>query len=387
MGRFGVIKIADSIISPLGYDTGDNVNNILQGRSVLRQHSLWGIPEPFMASLFNNGELLAIAHDRISPSMAMTRFEMLAILSAKQAIEKCGIDPASPRTIFIISTTKGNVELLGQAADNIPAERISPAASATVIAGYFGNTNTPIVVSNACTSGACAQLLAARLLSAGHYDHAIVVGAEVQSKFIVSGFLSFKALSPEACRPFDKERKGLNIGEGAGTIIYRRQKENETATGAWELLEGAISNDANHISGPSRTGEGSYRVLMETTKAFDTKKIAFINAHGTATPYNDEMESIAITRAGLSEIPVNGLKGFYGHTMGAAGVIETILSQEFLERGIIPPTKGFEELGVSGKLTINKNCTATDKKAFIKLLSGFGGCNVALLFKQQEVKA
>ena len=386
MGHFGVIKTADSIISPLGYNTADNVNNILQGHSALRQHTLWGIPEPFMASLFNNGEFLAIAHDRKASSIAMTRFEMLAILSAKQAIEKCDIDPASPRTVFIISTTKGNIELLGQAADNIPAERISPAASAAVIAGYFGNTNTPIVVSNACTSGACAQLLAARLLSAGHYDHAIVVGAEVQSKFIVSGFLSFKALSPEACRPFDKERKGLNIGEGAGTIIYSIQKENET-TGAWELLNGAISNDANHISGPSRTGEGSYRVLMETIKGFATKDIAFINAHGTATPYNDEMESIAITRAGLSEVPVNGLKGFYGHTMGAAGVIETILSQKILERGIIPPTKGFEELGVSGKLTINKNCTATDKKAFIKLLSGFGGCNVALLFKQKEVKA
>ena len=384
MDSNGIIKIADNIISPMGFNSGENMDNVLLGRSALRQHRLWNIPEPFIASLFESEELQELCNRELSPATAMTRFERLATISAKKAIEESGIDPSSPRVIFIISTTKGNVELLGETQLEIPQERITPAISAKVIAGYFGNPNTPVVVSNACTSGACAQLLAARLLNNGYYDYAVVTGAEVQSKFIISGFQSFKALSPEECRPFDKERQGLNAGEGAGTIIYRKAFPQEGTTGAWTLISGAINNDANHISGPSRTGEGSFKALMETIKGFDTNKIAFINAHGTATLYNDEMESIAITRAGLNHIPVNGLKGYYGHTMGAAGIIETIISQRAIEKGIIPATRGFNEPGVSGEIIVSDTSMSTDKKAFLKLLSGFGGCNVALLFKKQE---
>lgn len=384
MERRGIIKIADNIISPLGYSTRENIDNILQGHSALRQHSLWDIPEPFFGSLLCSETLFETAEKELESSIALTKFEQLAILSAKRAIEESRIDPASPRTVFIISTTKGNVELLDTPITGIPSERVTPASSATIIARYFGNPNTPVVVSNACTSGACAQLLAARLLQNGYYDHAVVTGAEVQSKFIVSGFQSFKALAPEECRPYDKERKGLNVGEGAATIIYGATESVDAPAGAWRLIAGKINNDANHISGPSRNGEGSYRSLMGAVQEFDTREIAFINAHGTATLYNDEMESIAITRAGLSCIPVNSLKGYYGHTMGAAGVIETILSQRALEAGTIPATRGFGTLGVTGDITVNNVNTATDKRAFVKLMSGFGGCNVALLFKQQE---
>lgn len=384
MERRGIIKIADNIISPLGYSTRENIDNILQGHSALRQHSLWDIPEPFFGSLLCSETLFETAEKELESSIALTKFEQLAILSAKRAIEESRIDPASPRTVFIISTTKGNVELLDTPITGIPSERVTPASSATIISRYFGNPNTPVVVSNACTSGACAQLLAARLLQNGYYDHAVVTGAEVQSKFIVSGFQSFKALAPEECRPYDKERKGLNVGEGAATIIYGATESVDAPAGAWRLIAGKINNDANHISGPSRNGEGSYRSLMGAVQEFDTREIAFINAHGTATLYNDEMESIAITRAGLSCIPVNSLKGYYGHTMGAAGVIETILSQRALESGTIPATRGFGTLGVTGDITVNNVNTATDKRAFVKLMSGFGGCNVALLFKQQE---
>ena len=157
--------------------------------------------------------------------------------------------------------------------------------------------------------------------------------------------------------------------------------ENEITSSEWILDKGAIRNDANHISGPSRTGEGSYRALKEITTDLDINQLAVINIHGTATPYNDEMESIAITRAGLSNIPVNGFKGYYGHTMGAAGVIETILSQISLDNNVILQTKGFKNLGVTNNLNVTDKCIETNKKQFIKLLSGFGGCNIALLYK------
>jgi 3-oxoacyl-[acyl-carrier-protein] synthase-1 len=111
----------------------------------------------------------------------------------------------------------------------------------------------------------------------------------------------------------------------------------------------------------------------------DPSKLAFINAHGTATPYNDEMESIAIERAGLAGVPVNSLKGYYGHTMGAAGVLETIISMQAVDDHNILATRGFDTLGVTHHLDVTNKNRNTEKRAFIKLLSGFGGCNAALL--------
>lgn len=383
MGSSRIIKIADNIISPLGFSTKENYINVKSGVTNLRLHSLWGIPE-FMGSLLDRDRFETAVAETITDKIPLSQFEKLTLLSIAKALNGCDIDPSSEKVIFIVSTTKGNIDLLECNKAGLPRERILPGVSAKIISGYFGNPNTPVVVSNACTSGACAQLTAARLLDAGLYDYAIVAGADIQSKFIVSGFQSFKALSIEQCRPFDKMRNGLNAGEAAGTIIYKRADKDEAIEGRWNLLRGAIRNDANHISGPSRTGEGSYRALKETLSGISPEKIAFINAHGTATLYNDEMESIAITRAGLAETPVNGLKGYYGHTMGAAGIIETILSQTALDNGVILPTKGFSESGVTCPLKVSNMAMESNKRYFVKLLSGFGGCNTALLFRKEE---
>ena len=237
-------------------------------------------------------------------------------------------------------------------------------------------------MSNACISGLCAQILALRLLdSDDRYDYAVVIGADEQSPFIISGFQCLRALSPEACKPFDSERCGLNLGEAAATIIYGRSSSTNAAL-VWSLRSGAIRNDANHISGPSRTGEGSWLALMHTLYNIDTTTIAFINAHGTATLYNDEMESIAIERANLLSIPVNSLKGYYGHTMGAAGILETIISMQAIDDHTILGTKNFSSLGVSKPINVCAENKTTDKTAFVKLISGFGGCNAAAYFQK-----
>lgn len=378
-----IVKVADSIISPLGFNTDDNYNNLLLDITKLSLYEgLWNLPEPFVGSLFDNKELNDYYNNNIKSKIVLSKFEKLMILSASQAIESSGIDTTSKEVVFIISSTKGNIELLDLNPDNLPIKRILIGESAKVICNYFNNPNNPIVVSNACISGACAQLTAARLLESGNYKYAIVIGADVQSKFIVSGFQSFKALSLNHCKPFDKNRDGLNVGEAAGTIIFKKKEYNEVNSSDWVLCNGAIRNDANHISGPSRTGEGSFRALKTITKNIEIDELGLINVHGTATPYNDEMESIAISRAGLSNIPINGLKGYYGHTMGAAGVIETILSQKSIDNNILIGTKGFSNLGVSQKINIVGKIVSTDKKQFVKLLSGFGGCNIALLYKK-----
>lgn len=372
-----IVKVSDNIISPLGMTSAENYAAVKTGRSELkRRDGLWQLPEPFTASLMDR-EAVNETAAQMQIDDRYTFFEKMIILSATKALQQTDIDPASDKVLFILSTTKGNVFLLDKREKGFPAERVLLGQAAKQMADYFHNPNTPIVVSNACISGVCAQIQAMRELESGRFDYVVTVGADVQSAFIVSGFQSFKALSVDPCKPFDANRTGLNLGDAAATLIYTRKDEiNENE---WVACRGAIRNDANHISGPSRTGEGSYRALKAALGELSPDKVAFINAHGTATLYNDEMESFAIERAGLSLVPVNGLKGYYGHTMGAAGILETILSMQAIDDHNILATRGYETMGVTHPLVLFNQNQPTDKRAFIKLLSGFGGCNAALL--------
>ena len=373
-----IVSVAHNIISPLGMTTAENYAAVKEGRSMLKRYDgLWQLPEPFTASLMDRDKVEE-AFAPLANGAKYTFFEKMIILSASRAIAEAQIDAASDRVLFILSTTKGNVFLLDKREMGVPAERVLLGQAAKQMTDYFHNPNTPVVVSNACISGVCAQIQAMRELESGRFDYVVTVGADVQSAFIVSGFQSFKALSVDPCKPFDANRTGLNLGDAAATIIYtKKEKVNENE---WVACRGAIRNDANHISGPSRTGEGSYRALKVALGEVSPDKIAFINAHGTATLYNDEMESFAIERAGLSKVPVNGLKGYYGHTMGAAGILETLLSMQAIDDHNILATKGYETMGVTHPLLLSNQNQPTEKRVFIKLLSGFGGCNAALLF-------
>ncbi len=378
-----IVKEGDNLLTPLGMTSAESYRAVKAGQSALRRYEgLWGVPEPFVASLLDRKAIdqALDAHYSIRALETYSFFEKMAILSISRALEQSSVDPASDRVRFFLSTTKGNVARLET--ENRYRPDVLPGYSAQRICDFFHNPNPPIVISNACTSGLCAQIAAMRALQQGRCDHAIVVGADQQSKFIVSGFQSFKALSPLPCQPFDRDRQGLNLGEAAATLLYTRRPVDEIGPTDWIACRGAIRNDANHISGPSRTGEGCYRTLRAVLQDTPPEKLAFLNAHGTATPYNDEMEAIAIDRAGLSDVPVNGLKGYFGHTMGAAGLLETVLSMYALDDQTILGTRGYVHCGVSHPLRLSATHATTQRKSFIKLLSGFGGCNAALLFRQ-----
>ncbi len=352
--------IADNIISPLGETSEGNYLSVKAGRSGIRAYEpgTCNIPEGFYASLL------------------FEDFETLALRSAQKAIANAQLELKGKRTAFILSSTKGNIE-----------ENISLADSAQRIANQLGIDSKPIIVCNACISGLSALILGNRLIDSDLYDAAIVCGCDTPRQFILSGFQSLKALSPEPCRPFDMERMGLNLGEAAATLILSK---NPIQGNSWRMGDGFIRNDAFHISTPSKTADGLYLSLQRTLESF-TKEIsstckqidmkahlAFINAHGTATLFNDQMESVAIGRAGLSDLPANAYKSFWGHTMGAAGILETIISMKAIDDDTILGTRGFSELGVSGKMNICAENRPTDKKGFIKMLSGFGGCNATI---------
>ncbi len=349
--------------------TEQNYQAVKSGCSALtRYEGRWNLPEAFAASLFTEEQMKELMIE------GFTAFESVIIRSVREALSHTNFDVASKRVALIVSTTKGNVETLRQ--ESYDEESEYPGVAARKIAQALGISTEPIVVCNACISGVAAQILAQRLIDAGLYDNVIVAGGEVQGKFIVSGFQAFKAVTDEICRPFDIERLGLNLGDGAGSIIFGKSESE-----GWHLESGAIRNDAYHLSAPHPQGEGYYQALKSALGEHATAELATLGVHGTATMYNDQMESKAIQRAGFSDVPLTSLKGYYGHTMGAAGVIETILTMKATDEGIILSARGFEEIGVSGKINISAQQQTTDKKAFIKTLSGFGGCNCAAMYK------
>ena len=374
-----VYKLADNIISPLGATTEMNYQAVKSGISSLSRYDhLWNIPEPFTASLFSSEQQKQYSID------GLTRFESLAYCSVKEAIQHTNINLSSHRVVFILSTTKANVELLED--PTTPPSMLYPGISAKHISSKLNIKTEPIVVCNACISGVSAIVLAMRLLESNSYDYAIVCGADVQNKFTVSGFQSLKALSEEACKPFDIERIGLNLGEAAATIILSKKDESSKLNRIWAIETGAIRNDAFHITSPSKLGDGAFETLKAVMTDETVENLAFINAHGTGTLFNDQMESVAIERAGLQSIPVNAYKGVFGHTLGAAGVLETIISMASLNENIILHTRGYEERGVSGKISITTENMATSRDSFIKMISGFGGCNGAILCKVERLE-
>ena len=372
-----IAKISDYILSPLAMGTHANYLAVKEGKSALcRYNSLWGMEGPFTASLFDSDAVSAACAEEGIDESSYSRFERIAIIAAARALRLCPeINPAERSVIFIISTTKG-----GWAGEGDPL----PAESAGRIAGRFGNPNSPIVVCNACISGLCAQTEAAAALESGRWKHAVVIGADILTPFILSGFCSLNATSQQPCRPFDEERCGLNLGEAAACIIYGNRSPEECRGADWHIVSGALSNDAFHITNPSKNAEGAYIALRETLKEADMQDIAFVNVHGTATLFNDEMEAVAIDRAKIAELPVNGLKGFFGHTLGAAGIIETLISMEALEERTVLATKGFGSLGVSKKTNISCLNREAHGNAFIKMMSGFGGGNAAMLFSMKK---
>lgn len=373
--------IADNIISPLGETSEENYLSVKAGRSGIRAYEpgTCNIPEGFYASLlFEDFETLTLrsAQKAIANALKNIGNGQKNMGNELKTIGNARLELKGKRTAFILSSTKGNIE-----------ENISLADSAQRIASQLGIDAKPIVVCNACISGLSALILGNRLIDSDLYDAAIVCGCDTPRQFILSGFQSLKALSPEPCRPFDMERMGLNLGEAAATLILSK---NPIQGNSWRMGDGFIRNDAFHISTPSKTADGLYLSLQRTLESF-TKEIsstckqidlkehlAFINAHGTATLFNDQMESVAIGRAGLSDLPANAYKSFWGHTMGAAGILETIISMKAIDDDTILGTRGFSELGVSGKMNICAENRPTDKKGFIKMLSGFGGCNATI---------
>lgn len=372
------IYITDyNCVTPLGFDVDSNWNALLAGESGVALHKIIENQDAFYASVIDS-EKLNEEFNRVFtqvPTSEFTRLEKMLLLSMKPLIEK---HPITEDTALILSTTKGNISLLKNQTE-LP-EGVYLSQLAQKIADFFGFKTKPIVVSNACVSGVMAIAVAKNMIQAGRYKDAFVIAGDEISEFVISGFNSFQAIGSEPCKPYDKNRNGINIGEAAAaTYITSKPSENEKCK--FKVLGDSAINDANHISGPSRTGDGLYGSIKNAMieAQISSEEIDFISAHGTATLYNDEMESIAFSRMELQNIPLNSMKGYYGHCLGASGLLESIISMESALQNTLIPSKNFEEMGVSEPLNIIKENQSANIRYILKTASGFGGCNAAIV--------
>jgi 3-oxoacyl-[acyl-carrier-protein] synthase I len=373
----------NNIISSLGFSSEEVVQAIHDGRSgVTKIEDKSLLNTPFFGSLIDK-ELIGQHAENNSLSEEYTRLEQLMILSLKKVIAASRIT-LDDRVGVIISSTKGNIDAL-DANTALSNDRAYLSTLSSRIRKHFDIKHEPIILSNACVSGLLALVIAKRYITAGLYDHVFVVGGDLITSFILSGFNSFQAMSNDRCKPYDKDRTGINIGEAVATALVTNS-DNDLTAEAVEIMGDGSRNDANHISGPSRTGEGLVRSIRSALKEADisANDIDYVSAHGTATVFNDEMEAVALNRLGLENTPVNSLKGYFGHTLGASGLIESIVGMHSLRNNTLYKSLGYNKQGTTSSIAVIEKVQPQQLATFLKTASGFGGCNTAAIFRKVE---
>ena len=359
---------AEHILSPLGVSAQQNFEQARKGFS--------GIKKTHPHSRFTEKPLSVV--ENLDFLDGHSKIESMAILSVLDSLKHIEQSSYNDKWMLILSTTKGDIDHL----ENGDLVKAKPSYLASRITKRLPFQVDEMVVSNACISGLLGAITAHDFILAQKYDHVIVVGADVVSKFTSSGFESFFALSDEPSIPFDKNRKGLSLGEAVSTVILSSKKEIFKQSPV-EFAGGASANDANHISGPSRTGEGLKRSIDSAMIIAGVKsaEIDHISAHGTGTRYNDDMESVAFNRCGLSQVPLNSLKGYFGHTLGAAGLVEIAMSIQSMRNKLMLKTLGCVEKGTVDEVNILQENQEIELNTVLKTASGFGGCNAAAILK------
>ena len=351
---------AGNILTPLG-DLDSTWQGLLAGRSGLRVQGL-GVG----GGDFPLGFIEGLEGDVGSLGRQESLFSHL--------VEQMPKIPSS--TALFCATTKAAVDELLQETEAAEGQPWQIAESLAQRLGIRGEVKT---VSAACVSSLVAMIQGAMAIQSGKCDRALVIGFDLLSEFVVSGFASLKGLSQELPKPYDKERSGLALADGAGWALLAAEEvlgDDEERLACMENW--GMSCDATHITAPCRYGSGLGRLLEQITNQC-VAKIGGINGHGTATVYNDAMELLAFGRLTENTIPLCSVKGSLGHSLAAAGIIEAMLSVKSLKHQLLPPTVGLKEP--------EETCLRLSGLKPLPLLypsvltcnSGFGGINAGLL--------
>ncbi len=330
------------------------------------------------------------------PLSAPSRAATMATWAAEEALADAGQPHAGARLGLACGTTLGGIAgwlpLVRATMGSVPASLAAPArwgqaGPAEAVAAAIGARGPLLVPSVACASGNVALGAALDLVRRGRCDVVVAGGADALHDFVLAGFGALKAADAAPCRPFDRRRRGLNLGEAAAFVVVESEahaRARGARIRAW--LDGyGISADAVHMTGPDREGRGAARA-MESALADAGRSagdIGYVSAHGTATPFNDLMEAKAMALvfgARASSTPLNSIKSALGHTLGAAAALEAIACVRTLETGLVPPTPGCEELDPEIALDVVRGAARpVTARVALSTASGFGGTNAAIV--------
>jgi 3-oxoacyl-[acyl-carrier-protein] synthase II len=387
------------VITPIGQDLDSFWGALLTGRcgsAPIRSFDVSGFKSGIGCEV---GDYALPA--ALRPHILGGRCTEFALLAVSQAVAQSGIEPllrGSRDTAVVVGTTMGDLTLFEQQraahTDRRADEReLAALASRPLdimgrsVASLYELAGPVTTTPTACAAGAYAVGLAAAMVARRRVTRAIAVGCEAFSRLAFAGFTRLGAMSPDFCRPFSRDRRGLLLGEGAAAVII----ESAAAAGArgtdvLAVVDGlGLSCDAHHITGPHPEGAGAVRAM---TGALHEGRLApadvdYINAHGTGTHLNDKVESLAVRKVFAGSpgaLPVSSIKALTGHMMGAAGCVEAVASVLALRHGIIPPTWNW--LGEDPECGIDCVPNEPREKPLRHVLSNsyaFGGNNASLL--------
>ena len=299
--------------------------------------------------------------------------------------------PPPARRGLVLSTTKAEITALERGLSGSPCPALTrrhlfPALLAEDLAAAHGIAGPVQCVSAACISGLLAIQQGVLLIQEGRADLVLVVGVDLLSAFVLTGFTTLKSLEPEGCRPFDVDRRGLSLGEGAGAVALLRRER--VAAPVLSVTGWGSSNDANHLTGPSRDGSGLALAIQRALARAGTppEAIDFVHTHGTGTPYNDAMEALALRTVFPARVPpFCSSKGLIGHTLGAAGLLETLLCLAAARHQMLPGTPGLTTPDPAMPHSLLRTPRPAESlRHILKLNSGFGGTNAGLVLEWEE---
>jgi len=331
---------------------------------------------------------------------SLSRTAQLGLAAAAEAIKDAGLDPdamSGLRVGVCMGTTVGSTMNDEQfyrdfknmlEPDMFAISRYLNSNPSSVISKEYSLKGPCQTIVNACSSGTDAIGIGASWIRSGICDIVIAGGADELSRISYNGFISLMITDPDPCRPFDRNRKGLNLGEGAGVVVleseYSLKRRNKKAK-AFVLGYGSAS-DGYHLTAPHPEGRGLKRAIADAFVESGKKAgdIGFINAHGTATPENDMAEARVLKEI-FNGIPFLSTKGYTGHTLGAAGAIEAVYTVASLEAGRIPASAGFSEIDPEAGISpVTENMGITGKTALSESLA-FGGQNAVLILSTEGI--
>jgi len=391
-----VVVTGMGMVSAAGWTLDETWEAIAQGREGLRALSLF---ESQRCGKLPVGEVTGDPARR-SGLASGSRSDHFAVWAARQAYADAGLDPgcfAADRGAVVLGALTGGMVFteefltrlhLDQLADRVDGKDLADRAccnSADRIAELFGLGGFRTTVSNACASGGAALGLGCDLIEAGEADVVMAGGVDSLNRVVLNGFNSLMLVSPDGCRPFDAERKGMSVGEGAGVLILESEdhaRGRGARVSAWLAGRGNTC-DAHHVSAPQPEGKGlreAMRLALEGAGLLPGA-VDYINAHGTGTADNDPVEARAICSLFGDRPPaVSSTKRFFGHTLAAAGAIEAIITVLALEHQAIPPNLGLRTMDPKVSLSLVTEYRVAKLDVAMSTSLGFGGNNSAVLF-------